>query len=39
MIESCIPFWVNEAEGIDEEEARKKMFSIFSNLKRWKITD
>lgn len=35
MIESCIPFWVNEAEGIGEEEARQKMFSIFPTLKRW----
>lgn len=35
MIESCIPFWVNKAEGIDEEAARKKMQELFPKLKRW----
>lgn len=39
MIESCIPFWINEEEGGDEKVARKKLFSIFPTLKRWKITD
>ena len=38
MIESCIPFLVNEEEGIDEELARQTMFSVFPKLKRWKIT-
>ena len=36
MIESCVPFWVNEAEGIDESAARDKMLAIFPELKRWK---
>ena len=35
MIESCIPFWINEVEGIDEEEARRKMLKVFPILKRW----
>ena len=29
MIESCIPFWVNETEGIDEETSRKNMYVFF----------
>ena len=28
MIESCIPFWINEEEGIDEKVAGQKLFSI-----------
>lgn len=39
MIESCIPFWINEAKGIDEKAARQELFSIIPTLKRWKITD
>lgn len=37
MIESCIPFRVNEQEGIDQEAARKEMLRTFPNLKRWKM--
>lgn len=36
MIESCIPFWMNDTDCKTEDEARNKMMSIFSNLKRWK---
>lgn len=36
MIESCIPFRVNEAEGIDEKTARKQMYDLFPKLKRWR---
>lgn len=39
MIESCIPFWINEAKGIDEKAARQELLSIIPTLKRWKITD
>ena len=35
MIESCIPFWIDEEKGINEEAARKEMLSIFPGLKRW----
>lgn len=36
MIESCVPFRINEAEGIDAETARKEMYDIFPKLKRWR---
>lgn len=35
MIESCIPFWLND-DCKTEEEARNKMKKLFPNLKRWK---
>ncbi len=35
MIESCIPFWIDE-ECKTAEDARNKMRHIFPNLKRWK---
>ena len=28
MIASCITFWINEEEGIDEKVAGQKLFSI-----------
>lgn len=37
MIESCIPFWIDEEKGIDEEAVRKEMLRTFPNLKRWKM--
>lgn len=36
MIESCIPFWLNDDDCKTEEDARNKMLNIFPNLKRWK---
>ena len=36
MIESCIPFWINDSDCKTAEDARSKMLKIFSNLKRWK---
>lgn len=39
MIESCIPFWINEEKGIGEDEAREKMLEVFTELKRWKAMD
>ncbi len=36
MIESCIPFWLNDDDCKTEEDARNKMMKIFPNLKRWK---
>lgn len=36
MIESCIPFWLNDDDCKTEDDARYKMMKIFPNLKRWK---
>lgn len=36
MIESCIPFWVNDGDARTPEEAREKMRKLFPTLKRWK---
>ena len=36
MIESCIPFWLEEEDCKTEEEARTKMREFFPTLKRWK---
>ena len=36
MIESCIPFWINNSDCKTAEDARNKMMEIFPNLKRWK---
>lgn len=36
MIESCIPFWLNDDDCKTEEDARNKMMNIFPKLKRWK---
>lgn len=36
MIESCIPFWLNDDDCKTEDDARNKMMKIFPNLKRWK---
>ncbi len=36
MIESCILFWINGTDCKTENDARKKMMSIFPSLKRWK---
>lgn len=36
MIESCIPFWVEDGEARTPEEAREKMRKLFPTLKRWK---
>ena len=36
MIESCIPFWVNDGDAKTPEEAREKMRKLFPTLKRWK---
>ena len=36
MIESCIPFWLEEEDCKTEEEARNKMREFFPTLKRWK---
>ena len=36
MIESCIPFWINDTDCKTEEDARRKMMKIFPELKRWK---
>ena len=33
MIESCIPFWLNDDDCKTEEDARNKMLNIFPNLK------
>ena len=35
MIESCIPFWLND-DCKTEEDARNKMKMLFPKLKRWK---
>ena len=35
MIESCIPFWLND-DCKTEEDARNKMKKLFPKLKRWK---
>ena len=35
MIESCIPFWLNDDDCKTEEDARNKMMGIFPKLKRW----
>ena len=36
MIESCIPFWVQDGDAKTPEEAREKMTALFPTLKRWK---
>lgn len=36
MIESCIPFWLNDTDCKTAEDARRKMLTVFPNLKRWK---
>ena len=36
MIESCIPFWLEENDRKTEEDARNKMREFFPHLKRWK---
>lgn len=36
MIESCIPFWLNDDDCKTKEDARNKMMNIFPNLIRWK---
>lgn len=36
MIESCIPFWINDTDCQTSDDARRKMMTIFPNLKRWK---
>lgn len=36
MIESCIPFWINDTDCKTEQEVRDKMMKIFPKLKRWK---
>lgn len=36
MIESCIPFWLNDTDCKTADEARSKMRSIFPSLKRWR---
>lgn len=36
MIESCIPFWLEENDHKTEEDARNKMREFFPHLKRWK---
>lgn len=36
MIESCIPFWINDSDCKTADDARNKMMKIFPNLKRWK---
>ena len=36
MIESCIPFWLNDGDCKTEDDARNKMPKIFPDLKRWK---
>ena len=36
MIESCIPFWVEDGDARTPEEAREKMRTLFPTLKRWK---
>ena len=36
MIESCIPFWLNNDDCKTEDDARNKMMKIFPNLQRWK---
>lgn len=36
MIESCIPFRINEADCPNAETARKQMLQIFPTLKRWR---
>lgn len=35
MIESCIPFWVEDGECKTPEEARERMRKLFPTLKRW----
>ena len=35
MIESCIPFWINN-DCRTKEEALTKMMKLFPQLKRWK---
>lgn len=39
MIESCIPFWVEDGECRTPEEARQRMRKLFPTLKRWKNTE
>ena len=36
MIESCIPFWVEDGECKTPEEARERMRKLFPTLKRWR---
>ena len=36
MIESCIPFKINETDSPDAESARKQMMKYFPSLKRWR---
>ena len=36
MIESCIPFWLNEDDCRTEDAARARMMKIFPTLKRWR---
>ncbi len=36
MIESCIPFMLEDGECKTEEEARKILLNQIPNLKRWK---
>ena len=36
MIESCIPFWIEDGECKTPEEARERMRKLFPTLKRWR---
>lgn len=36
MIESCIPFRINETDCPDAESARSNMLAHFPTLKRWR---
>ncbi len=36
MIESCIPFELNDSDCPDEETARKRLMEVIPTLKRWK---
>lgn len=36
MIESCIPFRINDSDCPDEEAVRSRMKKYFPTLKRWK---
>lgn len=36
MIESCIPFRINDTDCQNAQTARNQMMQIFPNLKRWR---
>ncbi|HBH94558.1 MAG TPA: transcriptional regulator [Ruminococcaceae bacterium] len=38
MIESCIPFMMEDGSCKSEEEARSSLLKVLPNLKRWKQT-